>query len=145
MINSMLIDQLWHHNQAEGLIHIGMAIFGLYGALLFTWWWVRQRSATSVFKYVTFTFWAEAVRASIEAYAELLEMTTNVVTAELWKDTSLLWHIRILPVVLAGFIVIVHMSYRAFVIKETSEERRKRTEDRRNKRNDRRHSDRVGS
>jgi len=59
------------------LVYMACAAVGIYGFSLFTWWWKKIGSATEVYAYVTFLFFAIFISASIGIYSRYLHVISE--------------------------------------------------------------------
>ena len=94
-------------------VYLLTLLIAIYGVGLFTWWWIKKGSASSVFAYVTFIFLGEMVESSMSLYSRVLRIECGQAIHEAFA-TGYLWPARKLVTMAALAFIVIHMSYRAF-------------------------------
>jgi hypothetical protein len=95
------------------LLYIFTILVSLYGFALFTWWWRRQRKASSVFIYLTILFLGSVIENSVEAYARFLSLNVNHMEMVSFQ-AGYMWPMRLIVLCAALSMIVAHMSYRVF-------------------------------
>lgn len=100
-------------NDVGFIVYFIDVILSAYGAGLFSWWWLKNGTASSVFAYVTLIFLGELVEAIFSLYARY---TIIIMGAHSHYELIMgaFWPTRKTVTIIALACVVVHMSYRAF-------------------------------
>ena len=96
---------------ATVLIYIAILVVAIYGTCLFTWWWVKNRRASSVFVYVTFVFVGEAIETGIALWSRMLGMYYSAEHKDAFQ-AIFLWPGRKIVILGALTALVVHMTVR---------------------------------
>jgi hypothetical protein len=94
-------------------VYLVTLLIAFYGVGLFSWWWIKKGSASSVFAYVTFIFLGEIVESSMSMYARVLRIGYGQSAHEAFTSCAI-WPTRKLVTMLALAFIVIHMSSRAF-------------------------------
>jgi hypothetical protein len=84
-------------------------VISLYGAGLFTWWWIRSGKASFVFMCVTFLFAGKAVESIVYTYARVLRLCGDIT----FIDSSWIWAYKGIFSIIASAMVIGYLTLRA--------------------------------
>jgi hypothetical protein len=118
--------------------HLLQLLVCLYGTSLFIYWWIKVKKVSPIFVYLTALLLGLTMAAGSELYAEHLRLCTTIDYRNEWHWVGRK-HLQLTVVLF----IVVHMSYRLFIEKVSSErrkwkDRRIEQKNRRNSRNDRR-------
>jgi len=95
-------------------LYFYLLLLALMGASIFFTDWIRMRGATIVFKYVAFLFLAIAIDAVLMSIARYKYIIGDQVFVHKFL-TSILWEIRLLPLVIVLTVFVGHMYWRFFI------------------------------
>ena len=82
-----------------------LAIISFYGFCLFSWWWIKKGSASSVYAYVDFLLLGISIRSIVDAF-----IIVHPEIIDTW-----IWIARLLLCFLFVGAIVLHMSYRVFI------------------------------
>ena len=92
------------------------ALTAMYGAGLFTWWWIRSGKASRVYMCVTILFAGEFCAVIIEAYARAIFFIFGADALADFIRSNVLWSWRHVVILAALIALTFHMSIRLFYI-----------------------------
>lgn len=93
-------------------LYLATAILSTYGFCLFSWWWFRLRRASYMYTYVTALLGGLAINYWMNFYARMYRGShTYVELLDTW-----FWAARLVLILLCVLAIVVHMTYRVFVL-----------------------------
>ena len=105
-------------NDLTFLLYIAVTVVSLYGFVLFLWWWTRTRTfkVGPVYAYVTFLLLGLAIdhglATLVRAYRFISHDTYTAMHVSWW------WPARTVLLLACISLIVLHMSWRIFAVKE---------------------------
>jgi len=95
-------------------LYIAILIPELFGFGLFMWWWIKAKSVSAMYVYMTFFFLASAVEHAHELTLRHVRLTDGAAFAE-HLAKSWIWPGRMVLVIVVMWVIVGHMGYRFFI------------------------------
>lgn len=89
------------------LIYFLIAIVSGYGVALFIWGWIKEKSVSHMYGYVTFLFLAIMLNNAVNLYTRLLTLNNDLTYLFAWW-----WPLRMVGVLICIMIIVIHMTIR---------------------------------
>jgi len=81
------------------------------GFIIFIWWWIRQKTASEVYAYITFLLLSTAVERGISMSMRAMMYTDPVRATEAIQSFS--WTLRTVPGTIIMGLIVYRMAFRA--------------------------------
>lgn len=122
----MIILRIMLSDPGTVMLLIG-TLLGVYGFILFLWWWIRIGSATEVYAYVCFFFGTAGVMMGFGVVSRVLHDICGYECYERFIH-SRAWTLKSIPLLVVMFLIVLRMTIRVIYTfqyeKGTKRERR---------------------
>ena len=88
------------------------AFGGAYGAVLFSWWWYKKGSASSMYAYITFLYYGFFYCHIINVWARYLRFATPEKYIEFMSGP--LWISKTIPILIIIITINTHITFKIF-------------------------------